>query len=115
MGSRYLELLRGGNAQAMSPVNTIGNNAAEAAEMFGGGRLSQGFARIGSRYGMAAGSYDTMARQGLRLGSTTRADYANYLRGKGELRKVIGARAATGGLLGGSALAMRGGNETASE
>lgn len=111
MGSRYLELLRGGNAQTMAPVKIIGNNAAEAAEMFGGGRLSQGFARIGSRYGTAAGAYDTMAREGLRLGSLNRADYANYLRGKGELRKVIGARAATGGLLGGGALAMRGGGE----
>jgi len=103
MGSRYLELLRGGNAQAMAPVKILGNNAAGTAEMFGGGRLSQGFARIGSRYGTAAGAYDTAAREGLRLGDISRADYANYLRGKGELRKVLAARGATAvGVLGGA-------------
>ena len=112
-GSRYLELLRGGNTKAMAPVRVIGDSAAGTVSALGGGGFSQGFARIGSRYGMAGGAYDPLMRMALRSGGLNRADYANYLRGKGELRKVIGARAVTGGLLGGGArLAVHGGDES---
>lgn len=82
MGSRYLELLRGGNANVRG---AFGMGKGDLASM---GKLK---------------GYAQTYAEGLRGGMG--ADAAS------ELRKVVGARGVTaGGLLGGGALAMRGGN-----
>lgn len=115
MGSRYLELLRGGNAERMAPVRQVTNNMAEWG---GDSRIARGLLREGAR-GRFAFTGRKALQQVVAGGGLTQAEADSLGTSIGELRKVMGARLGAGALgtagVVGGAKALSGSSATANQ